>query len=569
MKSSVDSSNIEIGPGSIVEVAEQLEQALAGIRSNFDIVANEITDLQQFRGMLPDRTPTKSLRNIAGNSIYGKSKQGGTNTQYWARQVVPIYDTIKAGETVKIVLAKVSSYQEATNGTLNNTPCQIGVEYPPLSGVITPAYFSNGALTKTFDSDPNDELLDFTPTIDIPAGAIVHVHVWHKNSIMVCESGDIRRKLNTAAASTFIGDMFRRTTDATSYNNNSMALFTDSANGITAGMSDTTRNALTCDLLQVNGSYWHFGILGILKVSDIVSFASIGDSTDARAGSGNSNITDDSYTYGVSGRILGRRFPVLSCSGANDAIFRWVDIPGNTVIRRNRMQWVSHISLPMGRNDIPAFTTDASVPGMLAKFDQFFAFPEFEGKPFVTYTLPIFNATSSAQSDHMTTLANSFSNGGLARKEYNKYMKTKAGVIKTYDLEMLFNSPSAFYKLAIPTNARTVVGNVAAGSDILELTTGDFYPFGDYRLNASNNNFGGTGVVGVRKMKILSNTKAKLSATVSVAINNENIYIGGYHWVAGPSDFIHMSDNYYNALYLIGEKGLFSEGLYMYNPAFI
>lgn len=536
---------------------------------------------------LPYRTDDTSLRNIGGHMIYPNGGQGGSNTQYWVRHLVQIFDDVKEGEVCWLVVPKCATYQEGNvgsgNPTLNNVPMQVGVQYPPVGGQLTAGQFDAdpareltptfaAKLTKTFGPDTEDELVRWVAHANIKAGSFVHVHMWMKNVIMVSPSGDLRRKLlaGVGAAGTFMGDMMVRTTDATSFNNNTLALFDDPSTGL-VGMSTATRDALTNTGTQVSGAYWHTGIVAFLKESNIVSMLDISDSTGQRGGSANSQVTDDSLTYGHTGRLLGRRYPVIPTGASNESSVRWVDNPGNSAVRRKRAKWCTHIVIAEGRNVIPAFSTEASIPTMLAKLEEFTNIPEFEDKPFVFLTLgPQASSAATPSGAYGTDLTSSPSAvNPLTREAYNQFWKSHPRTKWVFDVSSVLSSSLNPNKMRVLKAARTVVVTIAAGTNIAESATEVFKP-SDEGLRVGSPIFDAiTNVTGahIRTIKrYISPTKVELNAIVTPGMTAQNMYIGALPWTSSGTDWLHLSDLYYNLLYSFNVKGLFSEGIDVFIP---
>lgn len=555
--------------------------------SVFSIIDNQALGSASQTSDLPDRTADRGLRNIGGHMVYPNGGQGGGNTQYWVRHLVQIFDDVKQGEVCWLAIPKCGTYQEGNVGsgtpTLNNVPMQVGVQYPPVGGQLTACQFDAdpelkltkayaAKLTKTFDTDTDDELVRWVAHSDIRAGSHVHVHMWMKNTIMVSPSGDLRRKLlaGAGAAGTFMGDMMVRTTDAPSYNSNSMALFDDTDAGI-VGMSAATRDALTNTGTQVSGAYWHTGIVAFLKDTDLVSLLDISDSTGQRGGSANSQVTDDSLTYGHTGRLFGRRFAVIPTGASNEASFRWVDNPGNSAVRRKRAGWCTHIVIAEGRNVIPSFSTEASIPTMLSKLEEFTNIPEFEDKPFVFLTLgPQGSAAATPSGAYGTDLASSPSaTNPLTRAAYNEFWKNHPRTKWIFDVDKLMSSNINSNKMRVLKSARTAVVTIAPGTAIAESATEIFRP-SDEGLRVGSPNFDAiANVTGahIRTIKrYISPFKVELNAIVTPGMTTQNMYIGALPWTSSGTDWIHLSDLYYNLLYSFNITGLFSEGIDVFIP---
>lgn len=536
---------------------------------------------------LPDRTSYRSLRNIGGHMVYPNGGQGGANTQYWVRHLVQIFDDIKQGEVCWLAVPKCATYQEGNvqygTPTLNNVPMQVGVQYPPIGGQLTACEFDAdpelkmttayaAKLTKTFDTNTDDELVRWVAHADIRAGSFVHVHLWMKNVIMVSPSGDLRRKYQAGAgaASTFKGDMLVRTTDATSYNTNSLALFDDPINGI-VGMPTATREALISTGTNVNGAWWHTGIVAFLKETDLVSLLDISDSTGQRGGSGNSQVTDDSLTYGHTGRLFGRRFPIVPTGASNESSVRWVEVPANSAVRRKRIKWTTHVVIAEGRNVIPAYTSEPSIPDMLSKLETFASLPEFEDRPFIFLTLPPQGGASAVPSGAYGTDVASSPSGvaPLTRSAYNEFWKRHPRTKWIFDLDTMMSSSTNYNKMRTLKAARTVTVTIAAGSNIAEASTEVFRPT-DEGLRVGSPNFDSiTNVTGayLRTIKrYISPTKVELNAIVTPGMTAQNMYIGALPWTSSGTDWIHLSDLYYNLLYSFGITGLFSEGVDVFIP---
>lgn len=509
-----------------------------------------------YTGVMPSRTSTSSLRHVSGDSCYPVSKQGGSQ-QAISRHWVPIYANIPAGSSVQFSIKKTGDYQESFN--LSGATWQIGVEHPLDKGTLIPAYWDTGLLTKTFGSDKATEYLTFRTTRDIRVGSFISFWIWAKNGFGVNYSGDIAYRNQTGAASLFDGDLFRRDTNTTNYNNNTLALFTEG--GIT-GMSDATRNALTNDFTtsfaNTTQYYWHIGIHSVQAVSDIPAIADIGDSTCSRGGSQFAISSDGSKTYGIAGRTLGRKFPVMSLSGANGRFARWVNNPSEVAVRSDDLRWCTHVAFTNGINDCNDFNADGT--GYVAKAIEFMNLSIFAGKDWIGFTLPPFSSGTSVSSDFMTTLANSFTATVVARLYHNNFVMNSGLFDVKYDVNKLIESPVQLGKMRIPSGARSVVGTMSSGSAVLTLDSGNFFRPTDIGYRVANANLGGTSTPVVREMTITGPQTAVLARTAPVAITSENFFVGANHFNQSVSDHLHRSPAFYDALYSIGEKGLFDEG---------
>jgi hypothetical protein len=508
-------------------------------------------------GSIPNYTPFSSLRHVSGDSCYPISKQGGSQ-QAISRHWVPIYADIEAGDTVQFSIKKTGDYQESFN--LNGATWQIGMEHPLTKGTLTPCYWDTGLLTKTFGPDKNTEYLTFTAPHAIRRGSFISFWIWAKNGFGMNISGDIAYRNQTGAASTFNGDLFRRDSNSTNYNNNTLALFTEG--GIT-GMSDATRNALTNDFTSTFANtvdyYWHIGIHSVQAVSNIPAIASIGDSTDARGGSQFSISSDNSKTYGVAGKALGRKFPVMNLSGANGRFAYWVDNPANSAIRAEDLQWCTHVAFTSGINDCNDFGANGT--GYVAKAIEFMNLPIFEGKGWIGFTIAPFSTSTTVSSDFMTTLANSFTSTHVSRNYHNDFIMNSGRFDAVYDINTIVESPVQLGKYRIPSNARTVVGSMSSGSNLLTLDSGYYFRASDNRLRVGNSNLGGTGTARVAEIVVTGPQTATLVArTAGVAITSENFYIGACQFNQAPNDYLHKSPAHYDAYYQFDVKGVFEEG---------
>lgn len=451
---------------------------VAGVDSNGGIYYEDGEKV--YTGDIPEYTTESSWRNMMGNTSFGRDRQGGA-VQAVPKCVIPVYCDIPAG--TKVVFGFFARASNIETGSLNGATWQVGVQLAGEGATFSPAYaIPEGTpvlsstpydgvpvtttLTKTWSSSNADGQFVWTVPADIKAGSFLEMYIWCKNGFMRTSSNDIEFK-NRIPFGSYVGEGFAYDANAANYNNNTMALFTD---GSITGMTQSARESLTNSMMNGNAGtfspagreYWHVAPSYMLVFNNKAAPAALGNSKDQKGGSSNATIYDQSYTYGYAGNLLGRKFPLMSLSAANDKFSDWVLNPSYNAVRRRALQYATHVHMCDWENDIGTYAGDTAT--LSTNYDLFFALPELQGKIFTTNTVPpIVNAApANPPSDYGITQGSMFPSTAASRFWINNKILTDPRYVKVYDVNSLLSSRFSKNRLRIPRNARSVVGSAAA-----------------------------------------------------------------------------------------------------------
>lgn len=438
---------------------------------------------------LPDYTDNYGFRHIGGGGGYPKGKMGGLS-QILSGEVIPIYEDVQPGDPIIFGFSTVSQYTET--GNLSGAIWQIGIEVfdgsgniiaDPAGGKISPAYFipfntpvtanmtpedipTTSTITAVFNSTVGVAQFVWYATSFIKAGSFIVRNLWAKNGANYGATNDMRFKLNVPK-SYYIGNFLFLDANSTNYNNNTLALFTD---GSITGMSDSVRNSQVNTLIdgstlsnygQFQENFAHIPTTYVLHYSNRVAVASIGNSRDQLGGSTDCLPFDQSYTFGITGKLVGEKYPVLNLSAFNDRFSYWFSNPTWNAVRRSCLQFATHVFLPDATNDINA--NPGNPLQLVSDYQNFWNIAELQGKGAFAATQMVVSPSSSINTSNFGTLSiGSVGDGaGTTRRVYNELIKSDPRYLKVYDVDLLTRSKNDFSRLKVPSNARAVVGSMA------------------------------------------------------------------------------------------------------------
>lgn len=512
---------------------------------------------------LPERTATKSMRNIIGGSAFPKGKTGAEAV---ARKTLPVYEDVSVGEEIWIVYPNRAANDESINFSGSKIQCGIGLVGDfTTSATINQATFSQTnvgqitpVITYTFGSSELYVIAKIIAPYNIKAGSYLYIWTWMQNSWMIT-GGDTIWRNTTNAAYLYTGDMMKYQ----GANNGVLALFTDASSGLT-GASNATRNAYTnTDPTGSGGGAFMMGPSRVCKMSDIVSPAQVEDSTGQPEGSLFSIFYDDSYTCGTGGKCIGFKYPLANDSASGDSLINWTTLPARNACRRAMIDaFNTHVFLGLGRND------GITAAEMTIAYNAFWALEEIAAKGKFAATIPPYKAVAGSSADYMTTLATSLTDTSAGRLQLNALIRSDTNLIKYYDIDKLLTAPTGGATLNVIPTARTVVGSMNGSTNVITLTSGNFVgtdhmmrvfvPGAAAAAGILQGRLRVTGPTTALVMHIIGDNRVVNSATATVS---QNIYIGGYPYLSNVTDWIHLYRLAYELMAeRLGEKGIFCPG---------
>ncbi|WP_290876942.1 hypothetical protein [Aquabacterium sp.] len=389
-----------------------------------------------------------SLRQVASRSQVSNTKIG--NPQADGHSYHQAFDNLT---TLKLGWINAFGQLEDTTG-LATQSYKSFVEYPIGSGSGAYITYNSGAST-TGTAAPGTILLSDLTSLGftIPKYAFFRIRTWVSSASGVVVS----RGSAVPASGTSVYDRIV-TSGSTSPSIDH------------TGSDATTYNALATDM---NSATYCIKPAAILSVSTVDSFALLGDS---RAASETSDITSDSLCLSEHlERIIGAAYPFMNLAAAGEKGFDWTPSGTHGTLRKQLLEYATHVLYGYGTNDFNNAASDAIMNGYPA---QVKTVPGVAGKPFWGVTIPPY--LSGVPSNKFLTLAGqTLSTNESRRVQYNAFVLANTGngmlFDRSFDVAPHYtDSSSGSEKWRIYANARTVTGDVDATTGIITLTSGTF-----------------------------------------------------------------------------------------------